>query len=49
LTGFSVVVISTLASSRKRSLVHHPCVGDLGWVADAPEVLSSHRHKRLTS
>ena len=22
---------------------HHWCVGDLGWVADAPEVPSSHR------
>ena len=38
----------TRSSRRKRSLVHHLCVGDLGWVADAPEVPSSYRHKRLT-
>jgi hypothetical protein len=27
---------------------HHRCVGDLGWVADAPEVPSSHRPCRST-
>jgi hypothetical protein len=30
------------------SLVHHPGVGDLGWVADAPWVLPDHRPARLT-
>jgi hypothetical protein len=43
-----VSLIGVVSSSRKRSLVHHLCVGDLGWVADAPEVPSSYRHERWT-
>jgi len=31
-----------------RSLVHHRCVGDLGWIADAPAVPPGHRPARLT-
>ena len=34
--GVSVIVDGSL-------MHHHRCVGDLGWVADAPEVPSSHR------
>jgi len=30
------------------SLVHHPCVSDLRWIADAPEVPPGHRPARLT-
>ena len=30
------------------SLVHHSHVGDLGWIADAPEVPLDHRHGCLT-
>ncbi|MDT5196922.1 MAG: hypothetical protein QOH20_3676, partial [Mycobacterium sp.] len=32
-----------------RSLVHHPCVGDLVWVADAPEVALGYRPARSTA
>jgi len=34
--GVSVILDGSL-------MHHHRCVGDLGWVADAPEVPSSHR------
>ncbi|MGV0795281.1 hypothetical protein, partial [Mycolicibacterium sp. XJ1819] len=30
------------------SLVHHPCVGDLGWIADAPWVPLVYRPARST-
>ena len=39
--GVSVILDGTL-------IHHHRCVGDLGWVADAPEVPSSHRLLSLT-
>ena len=32
-----------------RSLVHHPCVGDLGWIADAPEAPPGYRPARSTA
>ena len=34
------------AEVASRSLMHYRCVGDRGWVTDAPEVPSSHRHCR---
>src|ERR1019366_7577313 len=40
--------VGILMCSPARSLVHHPYVGDLGWIADAPAVPPGHRPARLT-
>ncbi|KAF3415790.1 hypothetical protein BIS44_2905 [Mycobacterium tuberculosis variant bovis BCG] len=38
-----------LDGSTRSSLVHHPCVGDLGWIADAPKAPLGYRPARSTA
>jgi hypothetical protein len=39
----------TILTGAPSSLVHHPCVGDRGWIADAPEAPPGYRPARSTA